>query len=173
MTALIDAFATPKEPLMSHPQSPLSRLALEAASQGLWTVSPARALSLRPRRAGVLCIAHGAAWVTRSGPHPGTAEGGPQGDLLLQAGERLALRAGDALVLEPVATPGQPAATLAFDWREASADALLWREAVGRPAHELGRALAEAAHAFARLARGVPAWAVARLRPVGRARALG
>ena len=150
---------------MSHPESTLSRLALDAAAHGLWTLAPARALTLRPRRDGVLHLARGAAWATRSGPHAGTAEGGPQGDLLLAPGTRLALRAGDTLVLEPIATGGEPARLLAFDWCEHTAlhAAPAWHEAVARPAHDLGRALADATHAFARLARGVLRWAGGRL----------
>ncbi|MFT3779467.1 MAG: DUF2917 domain-containing protein [Ottowia sp.] len=150
---------------MPHPESTLSRLAPEAATRGLWTLSPARALTLRPRRDGVLHLARGAAWATRAGPHAGTAEGGPQGDLLLAPGTRLPLRAGDTLVLEPIAAHGEPARAIAFDWRETTAPhaAPAWHEAVARPAHDLARALAEATHAFARLARGVLRWSGGRL----------
>ena len=150
---------------MSHPESTLSRLALDAAAHGLWTLAPARALTLRPRRDGVLHLARGAAWATRTGPHAGTAEGGPQGDLLLAPGTRLPLRAGDALVLESIAAGDEPARVVAFDWRESAArhTAPAWHEAVARPAHDLTRALGEAAHAFARLARGALHWAGGRL----------
>ena len=135
---------------MPHPESTLSRLAREAAARGLWTLAPARALTLRPRRDGVLRIARGAAWATRGGPHAGTAEGGPEGDLLLAPGARLALRAGDTLVLEPIAAGGEPAGVVAFDWHESTA-------------------LGGAAQAFARLARGMLRWSGGRLarRPSG------
>ena len=159
---------------MPHRASTLSRLAHEAASNGLWTIAPARALTLRPQRHGVVHIARGAAWATHAGPHEGTAEGGPQGDLLLEPGARLALRAGDTLVLEPIAVHGQPAHAVAFEWHEAAGlKAQAWQDAVARPASDLRRALGDAARAFARLAQGVLGWAASRLRPPASARILG
>ncbi len=145
---------------MSHPESTLSRLALEAASKGIRTLAPMQAQTLRPLDNGILTVARGAVWVTDLGPHDGTAEGGPQGDVVLPAGASLQVAAGRALVIEPIGLHGQPAQLAAFDWRAADeSDQLAWNVAVRRPANELGHAVADAAHALARLVRGVAAWA--------------
>ena len=79
--------------MLSHPESTLSRLALEAASKGIRTLGPTQAQTLRPSSNGVLTVARGAVWVTGLGPHEGTAEGGPQGDLVLTSGASLAVQA--------------------------------------------------------------------------------
>jgi hypothetical protein len=76
---------------------------------GCWMLAAGRALSLRPREAGVLRIAGGAAWITFDGPHDGPAN--DQGDLLLAPGESLRVAAGRRLVLE---THGTEA--VAFQW---------------------------------------------------------
>jgi hypothetical protein len=144
---------------MSHPESTLSRLALEAAAKGICTLAPAQAHTLRPRSSGVLTIARGAVWVTNLGPHEGTAEGGPQGDMVLPAGASLAVQAGSAWVIEPIGLHGQPAQLAAFDWHAADdTDRLAWKAAVARPASDLGHAMGDAAQAFTRLLRGVAMW---------------
>lgn len=124
---------------MSHAERPLSPHALAAASHGIETLAPTQARTLLADRAVVVRIARGAAWATRRGPHAGTAEGGPQGDLLLEAGARLRLEAGESLVLEPIGVHGLAAGRLAFDWcaDEGGATAPM-----------------DTAHAVARLARG-------------------
>lgn len=139
---------------MSNLDRFFSRLALQAADQGLWTLEPGHALTLHPRRAGELCIARGAVWVTHEGPHAGT-EGGPQGDLVLTPGTRLTVNIGDALVIEPIATPDVPLERVKFDWTEHQRVAQLWHAQVGRPAADLGRALADAVRAAGSLATGV------------------
>lgn len=66
---------------------------------GCWTLAPGRAISLRPREAGVLRIEMGRVWATFDGPHQG--HGNESGDHFLLAGQHLAVRAGQRLVLEP------------------------------------------------------------------------
>ena len=106
---------------MTAPESTLSRLALAAAAQGLRTLAPGQALTLRAREPGALVIRRGAAWVTFDVPARG-APRGPLGDLYLPAGSRLALAPGQRLVLEPIAPrAGQPAAPLSLRWRQAGA----------------------------------------------------
>ena len=144
---------------MSHLESPLSRLALEAASKGIRTLGPTQAQTLRPSSNGVLTVARGAVWVTGLGPHEGTAEGGPQGDLVLTSGASLAVQAGSVWVIEPIGLHGQPAQLAAFDWHAAEdADRLAWQAAVAHPASEFGHAMGDAAQAFVRLVRCAAMW---------------
>ena len=143
---------------MSHPESTLSRLALEAAAKGIHTLAPLQAHTLRALGDGVLTVARGALWVTDLGPHAGTAEGGPQGDVVLPAGGRLNVRAGSTLVIEPIGLHGEAAQLAAFGWHTNAADSRTWTVAVARPAIDLGHALGDAGQALARLARGVAAW---------------
>ncbi len=119
---------------MNAPESTLSRLALAAAAQGLRTLAPGQALSLRPREAGELHVVRGAAWVTFDVPARG-APTGPLGDLFVPAGGRLPLPPGQRLVIEPMALRGQPPAPLVFGWQAASA-----RQAAARAGGPLGAA---------------------------------
>ena len=152
---------------MSNPESTLSRLALEAASKGICTLAPTQARTLRPLSNGVLTVARGAVWVTELGPHAGTAEGGPQGDMVLPAGTRLPVQAGRTLVIESIGLHGQPAQLAAYGWDSVDdSSPLAWEVAVARPANELGHAIGDAGQAFTRLLRGVLAWVlVPRLAP--------
>ena len=59
---------------------------------------PGQAFSWWPREAGVFSVAQGGAWLTFDGPHQGP--GNASGDHVLQAGQRLAVRAGQRLVIE-------------------------------------------------------------------------
>lgn len=153
----IDAENTATEPVMNLEHTPLSRRPLAAPARSLWTLAPGRAMTLRARQTGELTLVRGAAWVTRRGPHPATGKGA-LGDVVLQAGTRLSLGAGESLVLEPIAVAGVPAQLLAFDWCATGAADAAWDTAVARPAGELRRALGDAALAAARLLSGVAAW---------------
>lgn len=103
---------------MSKPESTLSQLALAAAARGVQTLAPGRAMTIRARRDGELCVVRGSIWATRNGPHAATA-GAAQGDLFLTAGTRLALRTGETVVLEPIGLHGATARVAAFDWCDA------------------------------------------------------
>jgi hypothetical protein len=71
---------------------------LSATLPGTWKLAAGRAITLRPREAGILRVAHGQMWATFDGPHAG----GPtdQGDHVIGAGGELRLRAGQRLVME-------------------------------------------------------------------------
>ena len=86
---------------MRHHPDALSPLALRAQARGLFTLPVGQARRWQTRRAGELRVVRGQVWVTFEGPHAGT-EAGPQGDVFLRAGERLALPAGARPVLEAV-----------------------------------------------------------------------
>lgn len=147
---------------MSAAQLSFSQRAAQAAAHGMPTLAPGQALTLRPTRAGVLRARHGALWITRRGPHPASA-GAAGGDVFLRPSESLALRAGEVLVLEPVAVPGLPLQRVALDW-QARAD-VRWRDGVAHPASALQRALREAVTAGGQLVRGTLAWAWHRVVP--------
>ena len=85
-----------------------SQIALESplfASQpactepaGSWKLGAERAMTLRCFDAATLRVTQGRLWATVDGPHTGPANG--QGDVVLNAGERLHLRAGQRVVIE-------------------------------------------------------------------------
>jgi len=156
MASWIDAQTTLQEVAMKSASQTLSPLALQAIAQGVQTLAPGQALTLRPARAGVLRVQRGALWVTRGGPH---------GDEFLRPGQCLPVRAGEQLVVEPIAVGGTPLQRVALDW-QARTDAR-WSADVARPATELRRALRDAAVAGRRLARGLLAWALHRPSPWG------
>jgi hypothetical protein len=120
-----------------------------------WRLDARRAMSLRPRVPSRLHITQGRAWVTL-GQSPKGA-GNESGDLVLNAGESLAVPAGARVVMEPW-QPG--AGPVRFDWcAEPEARS---REQAGRfgrevvtPSRELGVALGQAGLALARLVRGL------------------
>jgi hypothetical protein len=114
----------------------LQQSSLPCGLPGTWKLAGGRAITLRPREAGIRRVAHGQLWVTFDGPH-----GGPPNDLgdhFIGVGERLRLRAGQRLVVEardakapsyfgwdplPVAAPAprlapvvQPLADLRMAW---------------------------------------------------------
>ena len=118
-------------------------------------LTPGRAISLRPRAAGVLRIAQGQVWVTFDGPHPG--HGNESGDYFLQAGQQLAVRAGQRLVVEPWETTHKM--PVYFEWAPISTAVTVrtsrWNFAVVQPLHDLGLALLMAGRALGRLVMGL------------------
>jgi hypothetical protein len=172
---------------LKKPVSPADR-AVDTA--GCWRLGPGRAVSLYPREGGELTLAQGRVWVTLG---ISVAAPGAMADMVLCAGERLALRAGQHVVMEdwPV-TPAQgrvPAGTpqgAAFSWRVDmaqprsatginAATAVAWEGSVRRPLQELAAALRDsrraagvAASAIARLAKGLVHVAECALRAAGR-----
>jgi len=68
------------------------------ALPGTWKLAARRAITLQPREAGLLRVAHGQLWVTFDGPHDGPRN--DLGDHVIGVGEQLRLRAGQRLVVE-------------------------------------------------------------------------
>jgi hypothetical protein len=89
---------------------------------GTWKLAAGRAITLQPREAGMLRVAHGRVWATFDGPHAGPRN--DLGDHVLGAGERLVLRPEQKLVIE--AWSGESPAF--FSWDPAPAP-----EAVANP----------------------------------------
>ena len=162
------------------------------AAAGCWKLASGRALSLRPRQHSVLEIAQGRAWVTvgdsgRWRPGPARATGA---DLVLQAGERLAVEPGRHVVIEawsPADADPHAAGATAFLWDIAPVAATAtagmraggdpqgrtaagaeWECAVAQPLRDLTRALAQGGRAVGHavadvaMAGGRLAWGVAR-----------
>lgn len=136
---------------MRHHPDALSPLALRAQARGLFTLPVGQARRRQTRRAGELRVVRGQVWVTFEGPHAGT-EAGPQGDVFLRAGERLALPAGARPVLEAVTPRHAALSDAAFSWH--ADHPLRVGEAMQSAASDLARALADAGHALARLLGG-------------------
>lgn len=92
------------------------------------TLQPGQARTLRVPAAGVLRVTQGALWATRRGTHVSDLPD----DLHVVAGQPLTLRAGDAVVIEPIhLTPSHAAqvAPATFLWQPAGgrcAGALRW-----------------------------------------------
>lgn len=80
------------------------------ALPGTWKLAAGRAITLQPREAGSLKVAHGQLWATYDGPHSGPLN--DMGDLVVGAGQQLRLRKGQRMVIE-AANGGQPAY---FSW---------------------------------------------------------
>lgn len=125
---------------------------------GCWTLGRGCALTLAPRRAGTLHLRRGRLWVTLDGPHRMGARA--SGDLVLHAGDRLCLRAGQRAVLEDWSRDGPEAPAL--DWRPAPADAraalwrVQWQRSVAQPGADAAAALGLLGRALAQLAAGLP-----------------
>ena len=120
-----------------------------------WKLMPGRAISLQPRQAGVLRIEQGQVWATFDGSQrvPGHA----LGDHFLQAGQQLAVRAGQHLVFEPY---GAASATpVYFEWTPLPESVALrasrWHAAVIRPLRDLGQAVRMAGLALGQLVLGL------------------
>lgn len=81
------------------------QLSQPAATVGIhaWQLEGSRATSLRVRHASELMVSSGRVWATLDGPHGGPVSG--NGDLILMAGARLALAAGQRVVIEPLRCP--------------------------------------------------------------------
>jgi len=132
---------------------------------GCWKLAPGRALSLHPREHGVLEIAQGRVWLTLSGASPTPLPADLPADLphgvvdhMLQAGDRLAIAAGQHVVMEAWNPAGLPDGGVAFHWRGAAARAhgqglhalrrgADWECGVAQPLRDLAQALAQGGRA--------------------------
>jgi hypothetical protein len=125
------------------------------AASACWQLMPGRAISLRPREAGLLRIAHGQVWATVNGPRAG--HGKAVGDQFLQAGQSLPVGAGQRLVFEP--RGGANEAPVYFEWTPDPAAVAVrasrWQVAVVQPLRDLGFALLLAGRALGQLLMGL------------------
>lgn len=118
----------------------LSAPAAPVALPGCWKLAAGRAITLGAAQPGVVQIAHGRVWATLDGPHL-MGGGRDAGDLFLEAGDRIALRAGQRVVLEPYGRPGDGAAY--FSWQpDLTPVGSRWTVRVAQPAADLRLAVA-------------------------------
>ena len=140
-------------------------LRLQASdSAGSWKLGAGQAVTLHDARAAVLRITCGSVWATVDGPHAGPANN--QGDIFLNAGERLTLQPGQRVVIEPWSVCATAAVYFAWDPAPAAPLLTLQRQtqagsrmqvAVLYPLRDFGLALKMAAQALGRLVWGVVA----------------
>ncbi|MCE1194723.1 MAG: DUF2917 domain-containing protein [Acidovorax sp.] len=136
-----------------HAAAPLPRGA------GCWKLAAGRALSLHPRERSVVEVVDGRVWLTLRGA-PGAGQPGRAADVVLQAGDRLTLVAGQHAVLEawsPAGASGgaafdwllepEPEAAPAAGWHSSTAHRAQWEGSVVQPLRDLGRALGQGGRA--------------------------
>lgn len=117
---------------------------------GCWKLAAGRAVTLRPRKPGVLKIAHGQMWVTVDGPHAGAANA--LGDHVLAPGEALQIQAGQRIVIESWGLKTQAPAWFSWDYvAEPVLEPVRWSQAVAQPLADLRLAAVLGAGAVARL----------------------
>ncbi|WP_427914682.1 DUF2917 domain-containing protein [Ramlibacter sp. MMS24-I3-19] len=142
----------------------MTNLALRESQQsrppaaGAWKLEAGRALTLHPAEPGELRVHEGRLWATLDGPHSGSMRG--LGDLVIEGGGTLQLRAGQRVVIEPAGI----AEAVYFSWTvaEQSPRVPCW-EPVAQSWRELQAGLALTGGAAARLATGLAAVGLASL----------
>jgi hypothetical protein len=123
----------------------------EPTLPGTWKLAAGRAITLEPREAGDLTVAHGRLWATFEGPHGGRLN--ESGDHFFGAGERVRVVPGQRMVVEawnegcPAYFSWEPA-PVAVPVRPTLAEAM-------QPLSDLRLALVFGGHAVARLASGL------------------
>jgi hypothetical protein len=147
-------------------ENAMTKLSLHESQQsdlrptGTWKLEPGRALTLHPSEAGELRVAQGRLWATLDGPHSGSLLG--LGDLVLEPGAPLHLRAGQSVVIEP-ADHDAPAF---FAWELAVQDRVVpvpcWQPVL-QSWRELRSGLGLTGHAAAGLVAGLVAVGLASL----------
>ena len=139
-------------------QQSLHAADLRPRGAGCWKLAAGRALSLHPLERGVVEVVDGRVWLTLRAA-PGAGQPGRAADVVLQAGDRLAIAAGQHAVLEAW-SPVEAPVGAAFDWwaepEAEAAPAAGWRSAalraqwegsVVQPLRDLGRALGQGGRA--------------------------
>lgn len=119
---------------------------------GTWKLGAGRAVTIAPREAGILKVAHGSVWATFDGPH--ARSGRVSGDHFLSAGEQLRVQRGQRVVIEAW-NRSLPAY---FSWDPMPAVArrpVPARAAVLQPLADLRLALVFGTRAFGRLLAGL------------------
>ena len=166
-TSLLDASRTVRTAHTAHALQAFGLRTQGVAPAGSWKLRCGHAVTLRDANAAVLRINHGSVWATVDGPHAGPANN--RGDLVLTAGDRLTLQAGQRVVIEPWNSGAASALeAVYFSWDPALEAAVLplsaqqrapagsrMQVAVMCPLRDFGSALKLAAQAFGRLVCGV------------------
>lgn len=137
--------ASTPQPFSSAPANALPVVGLHLATR--------RTVSFKPKAHSLLRITQGRVWVT-SGGRQGLAGQASSGDVVLHAGDELAVPAGAHLVME--SWPVRPGDSVRYDWSTCAAEqataAPRFQREVARPARDLGHELLAAASALGRAA---------------------
>lgn len=124
-----------------------------------WNLDKGSAQTFSPTVAGVLRVQYGQVWATLNAsawsPQPRWCPEIDAGDIFMAPGTDLALAAGQRVVIESWPVGGSDASRLVWEPVTASVSASRWQQSVVQPVHELGRGLALAFRAFARLVAGL------------------
>lgn len=116
-----------------------------------------RAVTLRPRVAGILRVPNGRAWATLDVVHGSPLD--DAGDHFVAPGHDLHLRAGQRVVLEAWPRSGADSITLFYEPDACPQLSSQWQAAVVEPLRELGHGLALCGYALAQLVRGLVGYA--------------
>ncbi len=161
----IHAISTSMELSMNTLDMPVQSSSSSSLS-GCWKLAAGRAVTLRPRKPGVLRIAHGRVWATIDGPHTGAANA--QGDQVLMPGEAIDIAAGQRIVIESWGPKVQASAWFSWDYvQEPVAEPVRWTASVAQPLADLRLALVFGAGAVVRLVGALVRLPVAGLLPRG------
>ena len=95
------------------PELHQSLAAAAPAAAHIWQLAPGRAMALQARHTTELVVSSGCVWATFDGPHNGPLN--ERGDLVLQAGSRLRLTAGQRLVVESLGNKDSAPVQLVWD----------------------------------------------------------
>ena len=87
----------------------------QGRAAGAWRLPPGQALTLKSAQGGLVRVAAGGLWATFDGPHAGRVN--DRGDHLLEAGELIALRPGERVVVEPTSRTS----SAAIEWEPGDA----------------------------------------------------
>jgi hypothetical protein len=130
-----------------------------------WAMESTTAQTFYARCAGVLRVTSGRAWVTlhavRQNPQPRWCPELDPGDIFVDPGNRLELRAGQHAVIESWPTGKASATQLVWEPAPLGARALRWQCGVVQPARELGMGVVQVARSIGRLAWGLAAYSEA------------
>lgn len=124
----------------------------EPALPGTWKLAAGRAITLEPRHAGFLKVAHGRLWTTFEGPHAGPPN--DTGDDVMGTGEQIRIAPGQRVVVEAW-NDGCPSY---FSWDPVPVAVVVRRVSLAeatKPLADLRLALVYGGHAVARLASGL------------------
>lgn len=122
-----------------------------------WTLPQGRAITIKPRTAGVLRVVSGRAWATLDvSRHTPLTE---TGDHFVALGHDLQLRAGQRVVVEAWAYKGQDGIQLEWVPGPENCMATRWQMRVVEPLRDIGQGLALVARAMGRLLAGLAGYA--------------
>jgi hypothetical protein len=143
-------------PRLVAPVDPVFELKLDAAAvpeDAPWMLPKGRAVTVRPRTAGVLRVVSGRAWATLDvSRHTPLTE---SGDHFVALGHDLQLRAGQRVVVEAWPYQGQDGIQLQWVAQPEACVVTRWQTNVVEPLRDVGHGLALVARALGRLLSGL------------------